>query len=302
MRSPSIEKQLIKKLWPLVSREIKTPKGFDYALITCIDVLGFRLRLITDTRAEIERLIDESSRTMRVCGLSLTNVVDQLESPFRRTRYFQDTFVGITELGCKTNLPQDLQDLLRELQCALFAQEIENICNIQMNFIRKSVLVRGSLAAGPVLVKRQSVIGEGWLRAHDLESNLAKYPRVIVAAELIGDLDQHPFLKDFLERALTRDEDNEVFVNYLWGSSLCYLRFQDYLDILKEHQDAIIELQKNSSERQVPDEKLKWLIEYHNKEVQRVSGLIRQRYTCCDPLEWAIPPVPHPASDKVGDW
>lgn len=210
--------------------------------------------------------------------------------------------MGITELGWKTNLPQELQDLLWELQCALFAQDIENICNIQMNFIRKSVLVRGSVAAGSVLVKRQSVVGEGWLRAHDLETNVAKYPRVIVAAELIGDLDQHPLAKDFLERALTKDEDNEVFVNYLWGSSLCYLRFQDYLDLLKEHQDGILELQRNSSKCQVPEEKLKWLIEYHNKEVQRVAGLIRQRYTCCDPLEWAIPPMPHSTSYKSTSW
>ena len=292
------EKWLHKQVWKLVSTQVKTPKGFDYALITCIDLLGFRAKLLADTRAEIERLINESSRAMRICGLSLPSVVDQLKSPFRRTRHFQDTFVGVTELGWGPDLPQDLKDLLRELQWSLFAQEIENLCNIQMNFIRKRVLIRGAVAAGPVMIRGNTVLGEGWLKVHDLETKVAKYPRVIVDAEIIGDLDQHPFAKDFLERALTRDEDGEMFVNYLWGSSLCYLRFQDYLDLLKEHQDGILALQDDSSKYEIPAENLEWLSEYHNKEIDRVADLIRQKYTC-DPREWAIPPVPHPARDKI---
>lgn len=73
MTFPFDEKNF-RKLWKLVSAQIKTPKGFDYALVSCIDILGFRAKLLTDTRAEIERLINESARAMRICGLSLTNV------------------------------------------------------------------------------------------------------------------------------------------------------------------------------------------------------------------------------------
>lgn len=245
---------------------MKTPNGYDRSLLSYIDILGMRKYLVGASRSELEQLIKEATGGLNMCGLSMITVGQQ---PWRNVVHFQDSFVSITELGWTDSESGEKKAEIKERACMMFCLEMENLCNIQMNFIRRHVLIRGAVAVGDAAILGEGcVMGPGWLRVLDLEQ-AAKHPRVIVAPELLGDLDQHPISKSWLEMALTQ-ADGKVFVNYLWGSAQCYPSFQGYLDLLREHRDAILAIQQESRTDEDAQRKLQWVINYHNHEVDRV--------------------------------
>jgi hypothetical protein len=246
---------------------MKTPNGYDFSLLSHIDILGMRNYIAGASRSALEELIKETTSCHNMCGLSISSVGQQ---PWRNVVHFQDSFVAITELGWTDSESEEKKAEIGEWACMMFCLEMENLCNIQMNFIRRHVLMRGAVAVGEAAILGEGrVMGPGWLRVLALEQ-AAKHPRVIIAPELLGVLDQHPISKSWLEMALTRDDDGTVFVNYLWGSAQCYPSFQDYLDLLREHRNALLTIQQEFQTDEPAQSKLQWVINYHNNEVDRV--------------------------------
>ena len=143
------------------SKPIAEP-NYDVCLVTYLDILGFRHKLLQSVYTEIVELFHQARRILELCGLSVSAAANQ---PWRHTCQFQDSLVGVTKLWATTAQPEaTVKSLLGTRASAVFAQEVENICNIQMNFIRRQVLIRGAIAIGAVTVIGESVLGPSHAR------------------------------------------------------------------------------------------------------------------------------------------
>ena len=62
------------------------------------------------------------------------------------------------------------------------------------------------------------IVGPALVDAHKLEKNIAKYPRIIVDADIVADATQWAQPLDTIFDRLTReDDDGHRFVHYLWA-------------------------------------------------------------------------------------
>lgn len=88
---------------------------------------------------------------------------------------------------------------------------------IQVQFLKHGFLTRGGIASGSFFVDDMMVWGTALVKSHNLENNLAIYPRIIVDPELIGDLklaDPNCIFvrcKEWIEQ----DTDSFFMINYL---------------------------------------------------------------------------------------
>jgi len=63
-----------------------------------------------------------------------------------------------------------------------------SVLHLQAELFGIGVLLRGGIAQGRLIHRGNLIYGEGMLRAYELESRVAVYPRVIVEDELVTDL------------------------------------------------------------------------------------------------------------------
>ena len=87
---------------------------------------------------------------------------------------------------------------------------------IQVQFLKHGFLTRGGIASGSFFVDNMMVWGTALVKAHNLENNLAIYPRIIVDPELIGDLKLADpnciFVK--CKEWIEQDTDSFFMINY----------------------------------------------------------------------------------------
>ena len=88
---------------------------------------------------------------------------------------------------------------------------------IQVQFLKHGFLTRGGIASGSFFVDDMMVWGTALVKSHNLENDLAIYPRIIIDPELIGDLklaDPNCIFvrcKEWIEQ----DTDSFFMINYL---------------------------------------------------------------------------------------
>jgi len=166
---------------------------------------------------------------------------------------------------------------------------LQNAIRVQMHLALNDVLVRGSLCYGNLFFSNEFLSGEGIVLAHEIESQTAIYPRVVVDKlfmdEAQNQIDAHverlrkkphnqaDFVKEMLDRELeyiTIDFDGCMFVDYLKYEISSY-EIQRHLpndpnretikEILTLHRDNIAR-SANSSNRKI-SQKYQWCRNYH---------------------------------------
>jgi len=181
----------------------KPPTIYTQALVTFIDILGFREMVQDDpTGCEVKQAV----HLLRHYG---TADVDE-RSHYGFTAYnFSDSVVRCNPLG--EGLPSSESILI---------QEIEELTYIQGELIRLGILVRGGIAYGDVYFGEQEVFGPAFIDAYTLESKHACYPRILIHPNLItnhatrSELGYGIHADDGLR--LTRDDnDGFQFIDYL---------------------------------------------------------------------------------------
>lgn len=97
---------------------------------------------------------------------------------------------------------------------------VETISNLQSSLASIGVLSRGGLSYGPILHTRDIVVGSGLVKAHELESKLAIWPRTLVDKMVIEMLLRDEIPSDIMgfrsriAHAISVDTDGEYFVDY----------------------------------------------------------------------------------------
>ncbi len=131
------------------------------------------------------------------------------------------------------------------------------VSHFQCLAVRDSVgwLIRGGITIGELFIDETMVWGEALLKAYDLESNSAIYPRILLDASLLSQIGSDEELNEFVRQ----DFDNLCFLNYLYiqhfGGEGLKNGFQMMLD----------ELNGRYSERIY--QKLCWHMNYVNREL-----------------------------------
>ena len=90
-------------------------------------------------------------------------------------------------------------------------------------FLTESILLRGGITIGKVVHTENVLMGTGMIRAYELESQFAKYPRIIIDNDLIdywnGSFDSQDLnFEKVLE--VSKDSDDFYFMDYVSKSNL----------------------------------------------------------------------------------
>lgn len=144
------------------------------AIFSFIDILGFR-EFVKDNRKNpniILKIIEDFNKKSEYYfsynwkeHFQLGN--DEKKFSDRGGVYsFSDCFVKVQECSLETDL--------------IFCKEIYCLRNIQSHLAMEGIFIRGGITYGDIFYKENTVFGPAMIRAYELESRYADFPRIIV--------------------------------------------------------------------------------------------------------------------------
>lgn len=135
-----------------------------------------------------------------------------------------------------------------------FSQFLSVIAKYQYDLFCEGIICRGGIAYGKHFFKEGFLFSNGLIEAYRIESEIAKYPRIVVSTDLIeliyknGDID-----KDI---PLLKENDGLFFVDFLEDRDL--IESSIYLESM---------LNTSKSSNVSVKEKQRWLTEYFDSKV-----------------------------------
>ncbi len=243
--------------------------GYIKAFVTFIDVLGFKDMVNSREPQNINTILDAMQM--------FTSLPQRRREPFNSIEnlpiafQFSDSIIRI----------QPVAD--EEHTLDFFRGELDSLLLAQGNLACNGVLIRGGITHGDVCIHKQRIFGPAFVRAHTIESTLAKYPRIVVDETLCTNITENPVAQAVgmgmwldaraqIFEALYRSDDGQWSMNYL---PYMYDAEHDTdvtgTDVLLAHRNAIrrllSEVLKSKHEDRIA--KVRWVASYHNSIVAR---------------------------------
>ena len=138
------------------------------------------------------------------------------------------------------------------------------------------IFLRGAMCHGSVIKNADFILGDGLVKAYQLENKQAKFPRVLVDKSFINALPCQETINSVSSRYLCRDNGDILYVHYLKEASLTYDK-TTMINLLMEHtfriklnlfwNSEITEFTQEEQEKNVQgsiNKKYEWLRDYHN--------------------------------------
>lgn len=233
------------------------------AIVTFIDVLGFRQLLTLNDAAIVHGVLHEFYHE--------NAITDQRQGFYKLdVHIFSDCVVRVLGLEPDRSLGY--------WPSPIFA-EMTSLQDIQFLLACRGIHIRGGVSFGEVYSEKGTVFGPALVEAYDTEQETAIYPRIAVSKNLVtafyrgelrsgfaaGDAGSNWDRTTFEESLLT-DESGVVFLDYLAN-----LR-NGSLDYILRHKRNILRKAAGSEDiRHL--KKLSWLAHYHNQTVSSPSAL-----------------------------
>lgn len=184
--------------------------NYEERICCFIDILGFRNHIsqtITDTGkdevkkiASIKSILDFSKRLTENEGFSESKVVT----------YFSDSIVISYKYDEESQLFWTLLNLLQ----------------VSMELANQGFLTRGGVAIGKLIHTNEIIFGPALVKAYDIESKISKFPRILVANDVIEKgLKYHSKShtkrdeKEYILNIVTKDDDGHYYIDYIQKSS-----------------------------------------------------------------------------------
>lgn len=171
---------------------------YEQRLVVFIDILGFK------------GIIQKSESDNRL----LQVVMEAIEflKTFEVPESWNTTLVEIEETAQKKVL--ESFDIKSNVQCTCFSDSvvvsvlcdetnineaastlIANLSLLGASLIKVGVLVRGGMSLGKLIHRNTGIVmGQGMISAYEIESRLAKYPRIVLSSKLLERLN-YPIMK-----------------------------------------------------------------------------------------------------------
>lgn len=151
---------------------------------------------------------------------------------------------------------------------------IEQVFQLTLTALENGAFVRGGITIGDVSQndKNNIVFGPALIKAYELESQIAKYPRVIFSKSAINYINSEN-IENFKSQRLRQADDGAWFVDIFNDKA------DEYYENWKAEFKPIIEnaLSNNIDNPRV-FEKIRWLAEYYNAKLYDDVGSLRGIY------------------------
>jgi hypothetical protein len=244
---------------------------YEPGIVTFLDVLGFRAMLSDRTAGEIHDII-----------LSLREFTTPEVEHFRRIKEVRLSSRAFAE--SVSDAVVRVRVFHTQHSDGAFFQELLDLLHIQVQCINHGVLIRAGLAIGNVHVGLNGsgpVFGPAMVRAYEIESGEAIYPRIVIDdsayEQFLSDVRLHNEDHDLEEEIehvnglLREGEDGTRFIDYLGASENEFDAFEDYLAFVGRHA-ALIRQNLAASHKPTIRRKYLWLARYHNDIVSRIHS------------------------------
>lgn len=239
---------------------------YERCLIVYIDILGFKQKIDTESANHISRCI---------------RIIAEAVEPHRFKSTFpnlpRENFVNFSDLCVQWF---SLEDEKKLPPVGWLTSQILKIVHAQSWLLfDEQLLIRGGVTIGPLAKSYGQIFGPGLVRAYELESQQAKYPRILVDECLMDEFYRNPSLcvhdpkrdATYLKAMLQKDTDGKLFVDYLRVVA-------DELDDPAAYPEYMAKLRAFINKRldeftKVPSvrEKYEWLSRYHDKTLKRMG-------------------------------
>lgn len=208
--------------------------------VAFIDLLGF---------SEMVRADCESSQGPKFLRLLY-------DAHLRATSIFgRDLDAGLTQFS-------DSVVFSRPFDLSALPDFISSIAAWQRSLLMDGLLCRGGIAFGKHFAKERFLFSKALIDAYHLESNKAKYPRIIVSHDL---MELAASKVNLSELRVVKEEDGAAFVDYLYTDA------QEDVERLAKVVGEIID--NTPSGYASVEEKMRWLARYADHKLgTKLSG------------------------------
>lgn len=170
-------------------------------VVAFLDILGASEKMTSPEESDkfLQQINDLYTKRVKYLGSEKT---ENIKLKRLRNRIFSDNIVIAQECKQHSFLPE----LYRVINRSAFIQAIA---------LRQGIFLRGAITHGDFFISNTFVYGQALVDAYKMESERAKYPRIIIDERMFGDVrypaeDQRIAYGKFLRR----DFDGEYFLNF----------------------------------------------------------------------------------------
>ncbi len=239
---------------------------YERCLIVYIDILGFRQKIETKSANHISR-----------CIRMIAEAVEPGSFKSTFTKLPRENFVNFSDL-CVLWFPLESNKFLPPT--GWLTSQILKIVHAQSWLLfDEGLLIRGGITIGELAKSYGQIFGPGLVRAYELESKHAEYPRILVDKCVLDEFDRNPRIcvhdpatdKRYLRAMLHKDTDGKLFVDYLRVVADELDNPEDYPGYLEKHRTLIDRKLKEFKEPSRIRDKYEWLNSYHEETVKKMS-------------------------------
>lgn len=240
--------------------------NYETALITHVDLLGFRSLVKKKTPGEISKVLRLFTEAIGP-GPYRSQVPDLTESQYVS---FSDLHISVIPTRRKNAVVRGV--IFRQLMRLVFAQ--------LTLFFDHDIVVRGGVVVGEAVRSYGKFFGQGIIDAYDVESTRAVYPRIVVAESVFEEIMSNPFVTmhgdpdDELRQVkglLHHDQENGIhYIDYLrvMEGELDYPEaYPQQLARFRAKVDSMLQNERDPRARA----KLEWMQRYHLRVSKRLK-------------------------------
>ena len=211
-------------------------KNFEFFFVAYLDILGFSKMVESD-----------------------------IQNPYNSHLFFPKLFDVFKEIQSNYDGENNLQ-VIQFSDSVVFAipyekenfsRFVKTVGEFQYNLFSQGLLCRGGLSFGKHFYKDGFLFSNGLIEAYKIESNLSRYPRIVISNDLLDSLFPHGFES---EHQIVKENDNTYFIDFIPNNNL-----QKSAEYLYEI------LSKNSSSDASVNEKHRWLCEYFDYKIKTTN-------------------------------
>ncbi len=229
--------------------------------VAFLDILGFKHTIQNYQCNEIYKILKEIKSEMRGPKPIWSGiVVDAYEHI--HYRILSDSIILFIEATIEDSFPA-LIDVCKNLQ-------------IRLASLEEPVLLRGGISKGDLYYEMDMIYGTGLTKAYYLESNLAKYPRIVFLGETWNaglDTVKYIYIIKMNYVGIDKEEDEIYFIDYLRTRDQSVKKQKEYYDKLLSKCKQYIDSSVDASLR----EKYIWL----NNRIKKIilkNDLLQEAY------------------------
>jgi hypothetical protein len=237
--------------------------AYQRCIVTFLDVLGFKEIVRSRSVGDVHKIIKQLERFTRPVDIG------DIEAPKEMSHVVVQS---VSDAIVRARI------FNTEYRDGAFFHELVDLLHAQIELVGLGVLVRGGVTVGEIFVGETgdaTFFGPALIRAYEIESQEAIFPRIVVGEEALVEHRSNKALRsesntlkyelEAIDKLLAVGEDGTRYINYL-AAAESEIDEGGYPDFLHRHAELIRDGRVAASDLRVK-RKFEWLARYHNATV-----------------------------------